>query len=304
MGLASYVHKEIGGGGGHGVRLGSISDWLQIAAGCLQLAGGALTLSNPDEHVSSGIKYCPCHFWKWPAFKQSPACDVSSVLALVAVGLLQVLQLQQKQRALERQLKQQTAATAAATTTRRRSTSASPTRKAPGSKAAAAAPSKAARGARTLQQPAGAMSGSQGAATSAAAAAAAGGDDATEREGCPDSPLWSDVTHSPDVGSPSSQHSPHATQQQMLHPSAAGTPAACLPAKRRPWPLMQRHGATAAATAHTAGDEAAASWPALCAELGGEVEGLRAALLAREQQVGVIWLAAILNCSYVVLVPF
>lgn len=71
----------------------------------------------------------------------------------------------------------------------------------------------------------------------------------------------SDVTHSPDAGvSPAGS------------PSAAG----------RPWPLMQKLEQQRSAGLEGA---AAASWPGLCAELEGEVEVLRAALAALEQEV-------------------
>lgn len=209
-------------------------------------------------------------------------CHLAS--AADAVVLLQVLQLQHKQRALERQLKQHEAAAsaAAAAMARQRSASSSPARKAAGTKAAAKGP-RASQHGQLLQRRTGASSSSKPAAASAAV---------REPEGCPDSPhVWSDVTHSPDVGS-SPHHSPKANSHQGLGSPSAAPAAGSMSAKQRPWPLMQqqRQRRGTAAMADAAQDDwdaaAAGSWPALCAELEGEVEALRAALLAKEQQVG------------------
>jgi hypothetical protein len=94
----------------------------------------------------------------------------------------------------------------------------------------------------------------------------------------PGSPALSEITHSPDMG-PSPAESPtHCKQTSMK----AAAEAAATGGTMRAWPLVQQQ---QQAPGFMQEQAAAASWPALCAELEAEVETLKTVLASRDQEV-------------------
>jgi hypothetical protein len=173
--------------------------------------------------------------------------------------LLQLLQLQQKQCALERQLKKPAPATGWSAST-------SPTRATNTDK-----PSAQRTPASHSKKPQHKTTKSSAAASAVAVAATS----VVSEEG-PGSPALSDITHNPDLG-PSPADSPMHSSQPSGKAAAGGA--------KRAWPLVQQQ--QQQAPGFMQGQAVAASWPALCAELEGEVEMLKSALASREQEVGV-----------------
>jgi hypothetical protein len=163
-----------------------------------------------------------------------------------------VLQLQQKTRSLEKQLRELTAAALS-----KQQASAEGRSRAAG-RSGSGFPSRRPAAASTPQQRQ--LKGGKGSAADAVGS------------GSPDD-VVSDATHSPDGG--------------------ASPAAGCL----EQWPLKQQQQQWPAGRAAGVGAGAggASSWPGLCAELEGEVEQLRAQLAAQQQEVGVSWIAWLLQ---------